>query len=152
MTNMLTGLKEATNVAYTTNGAKAYKTTENALLDFFSKAGALRTTSESEVISLFTKAYAENPTYAMKALFYIRDVRGGQGERETFRRIFRYMANNHTEAIATNAWAIGEFGRWDDLLVLIGTPLEYYALDLIKSKLLYDLDQEHPSLELSFLF
>jgi hypothetical protein len=146
MTNMLSGLKEATNVAYTTNGARAYKTTESALVDFFSKGGALRNASESEVISLFTKAYAENPLYAMKALFYIRDVRGGQGERETFKRILRYMAINHTNEIANNVWAISEYGRFDDLYVLFGTPLEEYSLNLIKGRLLYDLDQEHPSL------
>lgn len=138
---MLAGLKEATNVAYTTNGARAYKTTESALVDFFSKGGALRNASESEVISLFTKAYAENPVYAMKALFYIRDVRGGMGERETFKRILRYMAINHTEAMSVNVWAISEYGRWDDLFVLFGTPLEPYALDLIKTRFYYDLEQ-----------
>ena len=53
-----------------------------------------------------------------------RDIRGGLGERKTFRTIIRYMAEKHPEALRPNLDLIGVFGRYDDMYSLIGTPLE----------------------------
>jgi hypothetical protein len=143
---MLNGLKNATNVAYTENGARAYKTTKSAVLDMFAQGGALRQRSESDIISMYTKAFAENPLLAMKLLFYLRDVRGGQGERRTFRTIVKYMANNHPQAVSKNLWLFPHFARWDDLYELVGTKLEGEAFDLIREQFYNDLSTNQPSL------
>ena len=65
-----------------------------------------------------------DPLFATKIAFYARDIRGGLGERETFRTIMRYMAQMHPEALRPNLDLIGVYGRYDDLYCLIGTPLE----------------------------
>jgi hypothetical protein len=143
---MLNQLKNATNVAYTANGARAYATTGSAVLDFFSKGGALRQTRDAEKIALFTKAFAEDPVLALKALFYFRDVRGGQGERETFRVITRYLADFHTDAMEKNLAWIPFFGRWDDLYVFVGTKLEGKAFEIMKAQFRSDINSEKPSL------
>jgi hypothetical protein len=67
----------------------------------------------------------------MKLLFWARDVRGGAGERQIFRDIMTYLATNRTEVMRKNIHLVSEFGRWDDLLILLGTPLENDALALI---------------------
>lgn len=129
---MLNNLKNATNIAYTENGARAFSTTESALLDFFGQGGAIRNIDDENKIKIFTKAFAENPTLALRTLFYFRDVRGGQGERNTFRVIVKYLADYHTDSMRKNLKHIHEFGRWDDLFVFIGTKLEKDALEIIK--------------------
>jgi hypothetical protein len=143
---VLRALKDATNVAYTENGAKAYETTKSYLLDFFSQVGALRNRNQNEVIELFSKAYAEDNLLALKILFYARDIRGGQGERETFKTIIKYLANFYTIQLTKNAWLISEYGRWDDLYALFGTKAEHVALEIIKERFFFDLKQEYPSL------
>jgi hypothetical protein len=143
---MLEHLKNATNVAYTANGARALATTKSFLVDFFATSGALRNRTESEVVQLFSKAFAEDRLLAMKSLFYTRDIRGGQGERKTFKTIIRYLAFNHPETLAKNINLIPYYGRYDDLLVLLGTPLESLAMNIVRAQLLEDIDNECPSL------
>ena len=78
MNQLLQGLKNTTNFGYTENGATKRITTNSALLDLFSMGAAYRNRSEADCILLFKNAYEENPEYALKCLFYIRDVRGGK--------------------------------------------------------------------------
>ena len=122
----------------TENKAVARKTTGNALLDFFASAGAIRNRSEEDIISLFSKAFKKEDLYAVKALFYTRNVRGGLGERKVFRTILKWLAENYPEAVLENMQAIPEFGRWDDLFVLIGTPIEEEMIKFVKRQLRND--------------
>ncbi len=108
----------------TENGALALNTTGNACLDFFGTAGSLRGAKPERIARLFSEAWREDPLFATKIVFYMRDVRGGLGERETFRTLMRYMAAHHPEALRPNLDLIGVYGRFDDLYCLIGTPLE----------------------------
>lgn len=108
----------------TENGAVALNTTSDARLDLFGVIGSLRTADDLRVCSLFDEAYKCDPLFATKIAFYARDIRGGLGERKTFRTIIRHMAEHHPEALRPNLDLIGVFGRYDDLYCLIGTPLE----------------------------
>ena len=78
MNTLLNGLKDATNFGYTENGAIKRNTTKSDLLDMFAMGGSMRNRSDEDVILMFKKAYEENPVYALKCLFYLRDVRGGK--------------------------------------------------------------------------
>lgn len=142
----MNGLKTANNYTYTENGALTHKSTMDSLYDMFALGGAYRSRSEEDCIVLFKKAYAENPKYALKCLFYLRDVRGGQGERRFFRTCFNWLAKNDGEAALRNLIHIPEYGRWDDLYCLVGTPLENEAFKIIKNQLALDLDCKTPSL------
>ncbi|MGN1342718.1 MAG: DUF2828 family protein [Bacilli bacterium] len=144
--NFLNGLSNATNFTYTENGAVTHKTTKSDLLDMFAMGAAMRNRSDSDVILMFRKAYTENPVYALKCLFYIRDVRGGQGERRFFRVVMKDLASWDTEAALRNLRYVPEFGRWDDLYVFVGTPLESAAFNLMKEQLALDMDCKTPSL------
>lgn len=143
---MLNQLKNQMNVAYTHNGARAFATTESSLLDFFAQGGAIRNRSDSDKISLFTKAFGEDATLALRTLFYFRDVRGGQGERNTFRVIVKYLADRHTDSMRKNLHLIPFFGRWDDMYAFVGTKLEADAFEIMRTQFKEDIKAEYPSL------
>ncbi len=146
MTDMLTGLIDETNVAFTENGARVFATTKSSMLDFFALGGALRNRAHPEVISLFDKALAEDPLMAVKAMFYFRDVRGGQGERDTFRVLIQHMASVAPDTLRKNLVYIPYFGRWDDLYALVGTSVEDDVFALIGKQFTEDRLSETPSL------
>ena len=142
----MNGMKNATNYTYTENGALTHKSTMSGLLDLFAMGAAYRTRTNEDVIMLFKNAYDEDPTYALKCLFYIRDVRGGQGERRFFRVATKWLASAHTEAMERNLIHIPEYGRWDDLFNFLNTPLHNKALDIVKHQLALDVQCKTPSL------
>lgn len=147
MTNkFMNALKNESNYTLTENGAVTYKSTLDGLLDLFALGGAYRTRSEADVINLFQKAFREDEVHALKCLFYLRDVRGGQGERRFFRVVTKWLAREHTSAMKRNLQYVPEFGRWDDLYEFIGTPLEKDAFKLMRDQLALDVTCKTPSL------
>ena len=146
MNTFMSALQNANNFTYTENGAITHKTTKSALLDMFAMGGAMRKRSDEDVILMFRKAYAENPVYALKCLFYLRDVRGGQGERRFFRVVIQDLAREDAEAMLRNMKYIPEFGRWDDLYAFVGTNLETAAFNMMKDQLALDVQCKTPSL------
>ena len=124
-----------TKDSLTENGMSTNSSSLNLCVDLFFQIGAMRGQDKQRLINVFTKAFGENSLTAMRLLFWARDVRGGAGERKIFRDIIEYLAANRTDALRKNLHLISEFGRWDDLLVLVGTPLEKDALELIASAL-----------------
>ena len=146
MNTFMNGLKNATNFTRTENGAVTHKSTRSDLLDLFAMGGAYRTRTDEDVIVLFANAFKENPVYALKCLFYLRDVRGGQGERRFFRVVTKWLAARETDAMKRNLQYVPEFGRWDDLYVFVGTKLEKDAMQIMKDQLLLDMQCKTPSL------
>ena len=86
----------------TENGAVALNTTGDARLDFFGTVGSLRGADKERITRLFSEAFREDPLFATKIAFYARDVRGGLGERQTFRTILQFMAKYHPDALRPN--------------------------------------------------
>ena len=146
MNKFLNGLEDATNFIVTENGAISHRSTKSDLLDMFALGAAMRSRSVEDVILMFKKAYEENPTYALKCLFYIGDCRGGQGERRFFRVCIKWLANNYPDVMRRNIQHIPTYRRWDDLYALVGTPLEVEMFAFIKEQLALDLDCKTPSL------
>ena len=131
---MLEYIKSEANRAYTENGAVSNATTGSDCLDLFATVGALRRASDEEIIPRFIRAYTENRDAAMKLLFFARDIRGGLGERRVFRVILRWLACNEPASVRKNLARVAEYGRYDDLLALMGTPCEAEMLDLLKAQ------------------
>ena len=129
----------------------ALNTTGDACLDLFSTVGALREAEDARVEALFAEAYRENPLFATKIVFYARDIREGLGERNTFRRLLRYMAEKHPEALADNLDLVGVYGRYDDLYCLIGTPLEDAMWAAMKKQFQEDISNLHEGNAVSLL-
>ena len=131
--------KTSAQIKQTENGAMAYNTTTNALLDLFAQIGALRPRSEGEITMKYADAYAVNPELATKMLFYAGNIRGGLGERRTFRICLRWLAKNHPNVVRDNLTNIPHFNRWDSLFVLVGTPVEASMWQYITDQLGLDM-------------
>ena len=147
MNTFMDGLTNETNFGLTENGAIKHKTTKSAILDMFAMCGSYRNRTDEDCILAFKNALDEDITLAMKCLFYLRDIRGGQGERRFFRVCFRWLINNKPEVALRNLENISEYGRWDDLIyTTINTEAQVYALDIIKNQLALDVQSKTPSL------
>lgn len=143
---MLNHLNNHFNQTTTTNGAEAFKSTKSAVLDLFSQGGAMRQRSDNEVVTLFSKAFAEDATLALKTLFYLRDITQGQGERRFFRLALKHLAVHNKDSLAKNLALVPEFGRWDDLWVLLDTDVKEDVVKLVVNQLAKDAVSKNPSL------
>lgn len=147
MNTFLSEMKKDTNYALTENGAVTHKSTLSKVLDMFALGGAYRNRSDEDCILLFQQALAEDEVLALRCLFYLRDCRGGQGERRFFRVCYHWLANAYPEVARRNFEQIAEYGRYDDIIYsLVGTPLQNDALQFIKLQLALDIECKTPSL------
>jgi len=126
----------------TNEGALQYEHALDHAVEFFSKAGSLFEKGESfygheeSALSLFQKTWIVDPVISFKLLLWLRDCRGGAGNRSGFRECLKWLAeNDNPEWIKTNFGWIPLIGRWDDLRSFFGTPLESEAVDIWVSAL-----------------
>lgn len=127
------------NVSVTENGAVGYKSSGHALVDINYMTSSLRQKNDNDLIDMFKVAYYENPIYAWKWLFFLRDIRGGMGERSTFHRIIKYMADFRPNEMALFIPYIAEYGRYDDTWVLLDTQLNSLVIKMINAQLQEDI-------------
>lgn len=127
------------NASVTENGAVGYKTTGRKLLDLNFAVSSLRNKSESEIQHMFENALAQDVDTAIVWLFYARDVRGGLGERRTFRACLNLLAREFPQKVRKVLHLVPEYGRWDDLLCLIGTKVQSDVITMIDAQLKDDI-------------
>ena len=139
------------NLTRTENRGVALSSTQSPLLDLFATVGALRGGEHLDVRSLFLSAMEEDKLLATKLAFYARNIRGGLGERDTFRKLIVVLANNYPEIMRKNISLIPHFGRWDDLYVLVDTPCETDMWELIREQLRSDMDSLNEGNSVSLL-
>lgn len=131
-------MKYQQNFTYTENGALTLRSSGSALLDLFSTAGALRGWLEQDIVLAFQKALIEDRNLAMRLAFWCRDIREGLGERSAGRILLKVLAVQESESLRQYLDLIPEYGRWDDLLSLLDTPLKEDVLQLIREQLASD--------------
>lgn len=119
--------------ARTTNGMLARASTNSAAVDLFYAAGAMR---GKDIVPQFAGAYAQSPELALRIALWLRDVRGGAGERELFRSVLRYLEKNDVSTLLALLPRVPELGRWDDLLVFTDPRVKTAAFTLIRDELL----------------
>lgn len=137
MSDLLNSMQTGNSTTF--NGMVTNSTSLNECVNFFFTAGALRNAEDSTIIRKFSLAFNEDPLTAMKLLFWARDIRGGAGERRLARIVYTYLAKNHPEVIIKNMHLIPEYGRWDDLLIIVENftgDVQEQALNLITNGLI----------------
>lgn len=135
----MNALSNTTNYKLTENGAIAHRTTNSAVYDLFSFGAAYRSRSDEDCILLFKNAYEEDKGLALKCLFYIRDCRGGQGERRFFRVCFKWLAKVYPFTAARLLPYLPEYGRYDDWFELLDTEIKDNVLKVISKQLSLDM-------------
>lgn len=143
---MINAMKQVLNTKFSENGASCFESTLNEILDMFAFGGAYRERSDSDVVSFFQKALRRNEELAMKCLFWIRDIREGEGERRFFRVCMNWLAFEHPEIARRNMQFVPEYGRFDDLYVFVDTPLQDEAMRMLAKQLVSDMATDFPSL------
>ena len=136
MSDLLSAMQ--TKDSLTENGMATNSSSLNLCVDLFFQIGAMRGQDKTRLINAFTKAFGEDQLTAMRLLFWARDVRGGAGERQIFRDLIAYLAENRSEVLGKNLNLISEFGRWDDLLVLVGTNINSFDSFIFDSSILLE--------------
>ncbi|MEN8907533.1 MAG: DUF2828 family protein [Clostridiales bacterium] len=144
-------LENENNLTLTENNAVALKTTNSSLLDLFSSVGSLRTRNNNEIEAFFSKAFSEDNLLTLKTAFYSRNIRGGLGERNTFRVALKYFATLYPKIVIKNFDNIALFGRYDDFYTLVNTPVEDDMWCFIKSKLNTDMSNYKNNKSVSLL-
>jgi hypothetical protein len=114
--------------ARTENGMKARKSTANAVVDLFYNIGASR---GKNVIPAFTAAFVEDKALALRVAAWVRDVRGGAGERQLFRDILVHLENTDPASAKALLAKVPELGRWDDLFVFKTKALKEAAYTML---------------------
>lgn len=113
--------KETLNeVTTTANGATTYASTGEYLLDLNYNIPSLRN-NPYKFENTFIKAYSEDKNLAIRWLLYLRDIKNGAGERNSFRVLFVDFAMKYPKValeIIEKCNIQNDFGRWDDLIYI----------------------------------
>ena len=145
--------KELDNRSITENGAVGYRTSGHKLLDLNYQVSSLRNADHVVIERLFEEAFHENPAYALKWLFFARDIRGGLGERRLFRICYRKLADLDAGLFKHNLTNIAEYGRYDDLIQLLGInpTIDDWIFKIIETQLSFDLERIKSNKPISLL-
>jgi len=122
----------ANQEARTANGMKARKSSANKNVDLFYSVGASR---GKDIVPAFTGAFVENRELALRIAQWVRDVRGGAGERKLFRDILVHLEKTDTDAARALLAKVPELGRWDDIFVLTTPELKKEAYTMLAKAL-----------------
>ena len=135
--NMMNG----NNITETANGDITYKSSLNGLMNLLFKAGVMRKNSLDDIIKVFVDAYSENPLYAIRLLFYNRDVRGGQGCKNFFYKSMYFLMKFKPEVFKACIQYIPEYGSWKDIFILIEYAKEKELTEVFESLMNFVKDQ-----------
>lgn len=129
-TTFADAIKDTQTKTTTKNGMTTYTSSLNANVDFFFTAAAKRS---QKIDDLFARAYTENRQLAMRNLAWLRNIRGGAGERQLFRDLLHYIEVNHPSELPQLIPLVPYYGRWDDLLVFKTNNAKKQAFAFIKN-------------------
>lgn len=134
----------------TENGAKVYKSTNNALVDLNYMVGSMRSAyinkdehKLKEFFNKFLEAFEENPYYTTLWMFYLRDPRNGLGERSLFRYVFgRFILGQlgNYKSYKPLMRCIIDHGRFDDIIRIGLSSEQIDTIELIDEVLNKDLE------------
>lgn len=148
--------KLAKNEKVTTeNGATGYKTSSNVLVDLNFKVPSMRKDA-SNAFDDFDRAFDEDREHTLKWLLYLRDIKNGIGERDSFRDILLHLCYTN-EKFGTRfvSLPLECFGRWDDYIYVAyytnSTTVKSVILDKIANQLRHDLNNVEKHLPISLL-
>ena len=116
------------HTAFTENGAVSHSTSGLYSVDYFAKAGTYRNRTEEDVSASISAVWAESPILALKTIFYLRNitrkskgffisesVQKGQGVKDEFIKLLKWLENSHPDTLYENLWLVPVVGCWKDL-------------------------------------
>lgn len=121
MNTFANAIVDSTTLTTTENGAVTYSTSLDPVVDMFFQIAAKRGHDYNSIVNIVKPAFEADEELAFRTSLWLRDIRQGAGERQTFRHILRFMIeNNYIHLVERAADAvINEIGRGDDLFVIL---------------------------------
>lgn len=128
----------------TENGAIGFSTTGNELVDLNFRVPSFRDGIDKNSLEKFRIAMQKDLHYAVKWLFFVRDIRGGLGEKRAFVELFvefyKFSKNDSIKVLSL----ISEYGRWKDIFDIIeyshDSELNNICFCLVENQLKKDID------------
>lgn len=114
----MTSLYEAfvSNNGRTYNGAVTRTTSSNPCVDLFFNIGSMRGATK-DALNMFYYALGYDENRTLRILQWLRDVRGGAGERQLYRAILKSLEDEDHPAMQKLIAKTPMIGRWDDILI-----------------------------------
>ena len=104
----------------TENGALGYSTTGQVLVDLNFIVPSNHNNVSANTVQEFCASLKDDLVTSVKWLFYLRDVREGLGERDSFVKLFLTLSNYNENATIKVLPLIPEYGRWKDVIDILG--------------------------------
>lgn len=132
MTTFANAVENTYNTSLTANGMLTNVSSLDPCVDLFFAIGSSR---KKDLSLQFERAFLADASVAMRILFWARDIRGGAGERDTFRRLMQLMESRHPEVLEKVLHLVPEYGRWDDLFVFKTRDIQILAYSIVNQAL-----------------
>lgn len=150
-------MKKAGILTETENGALSYETSMKPLVDCnFRVANYRRSIGDNEMfLSDITKAFKSDEMMTFLWLFFLRDCRGGLGERQLFREAMVMLSNTNPALVLSVLDKIPYYGRWDDLISITletnNSTVFKTGISYIKDEIKMDIERMKLNLDVSLL-
>ena len=108
--------KSEDNLSFTENGALGYKSHYEELTTLNFMIPTLRRIDTEGANKIMFPAYFEDPSVFCRWLFFLRDCRGGIGEKNAFKKMFIALSNKKEKLAKRFVEFIPEFGSWKDVV------------------------------------
>ena len=112
-------LNRVNNFQQTENGATGYSTSGQNLVDLNFVVPSNHKNVSSTELEKFVQALNEDTVLAVKWIFYLRDVREGLGERDSFIKLFKTLWLTDPVSAVKVVKLIPEYGRWKDVIDIL---------------------------------
>ena len=130
--------KPSIGLTTTENGAISLQSSGNDLLNLF--VATVRGLDDERLGELMEKSAKESMFYTLKIVAYVRDIRGGKGERDLGRKMMEWLLEHDERQLYANMKAyISEYGRWDDGVYLQKSIARKHYIELLASQLRDDI-------------
>jgi len=144
-------LKKEMNKTKTWNGAEAFKSTRSKVLDLFAIAGNSQAMTDGQLETKIKEAFFENPELTIRVVFYLSDVRGGQGRRDVMRTALSFLTSRYPTQTKNLISLLAEYTRWDMLYEFVGTVLERDAFTVLYKETISAIREGRKSLVFKWL-
>ena len=112
-------LEQVNNMQQTENGATGYSKSGKNLVDLNFTVPSNHNNVSLENIQKFIQSLNEDLVHTVKWMFYLRDVREGLGERDSFVNLYMTLYSNNQEAALKVLPLIPVYGRWKDVIDIL---------------------------------
>jgi hypothetical protein len=149
-------LNKVNSLQLTENGATGLSTSGKNLVDLNFSVPSNHNNVSGKNLDKFVNVLNEDKISAIKWMFYLRDIREGLGERDSFVKLFNALYVYDEKSALKVLYLIPEYGRWKDVIDILAISSDNCTLSdeiysLIETQIKKDLINMHDGKSVSLL-